>query len=176
MEKVKDIASLKKIHAYAIENDYDLTKLMKIVARSSSKGVDVLGTVDYETLNVTFDAQIDSDLVLDVFVNRTAVNEIMASMSSDTFFSNQYAMTPLEYVFEDANGELQTAKVRVYSFASASEMNSTDIDKMLRVQTIYGVGYIGLVPEGTTNASDIKICLGYNKYGNPIIRCLEKVE
>lgn len=169
-------SELKKVHAYMLENQLDVTKLMKIIVRSSSNGDGVVGDVDYKTLNVTFPKKIDSDIVLDVFVNRLMFDAVSTDMANDVFFSNEYALTPIEVTAPDPDDETKTIKqkIRVYKFASEEEMKSDDIDKMLRIKTLYGIGYVGLVPEGNKNASDYKICVGYNIYNNPIIRCLEK--
>lgn len=167
---------LKKMHAYLLENGMDPQQLFKIFVRGSSQGVDTLGEIDYSTMNVTFNSPIDSDIVLDVFINRAVYDRLQDMMKKDTFFGNQFAIgTLIVQAYDEELDEIVDEKVRVYKFKDEAEMESNDIMKSLRVYTLYGVGYVGLVQEGNPNASNFKVCLGQDKYGNDIIRCLEKV-
>ena len=163
-----------KIHSYAKDHNYNLTELFNVIARSYSFNVPNLGRIDYENLYIDFDSPVDSDIVLDVFVNRLMYDAIVKEMKKNTFFKNQYALSVLKLSYYDDEGNLVTKNSRIYAFKDENEMNSTELEKSLRVYTPYGVGYVGLVREDSPNASQFKICLGQDKYGNNIIRCLEK--
>ena len=168
---------LKKVHAYCIDNNIDVTKLMNIIVRTKSGNTEMVGTVDYETLDVTFSEPVDSDIVFDVFVNRAMFDSVATDMVNDTFYSQSDSMTRMNIIIYDSTTEsLIEQPVRVYYFKNEDDMTSTEINKSLRVYTPYGVGYVGLVQEGDSSASNLKICLGTNKYGNYIIRCFEKAE
>jgi hypothetical protein len=177
---------LLRVHAFAKDlkstGSFDMTQLLYVVARSYSSNTPEVGTVDYDNLCVDFAEPIDTDLVLDVFVNRAVYAVLIDKMNSDSFYSNSASLATVDltyvddgYVDSDGNvvSKTVTAKARVYSFQSEEELSSTDINKSLRVNTPYGIGYIGLVMEGTSTASPFKICAGTDKYGNSIIRCLE---
>ena len=170
-------SELKKMHAYLIDNGMDPKQLLKVFVRGQSQGEDMLGEIDYKTMNVTFTSPVDSDIVLDVFVNRAVYDRLQEMMGKDIFFSNQFAIGVLIVQATDPEtGIVEDEKIRVYAFKDETEMESNDIMKSLRVNTLYGVGYVGLVQEGNPNASNFKICLGVDKYGNEIIRCLEKTK
>lgn len=166
---------LKRTHSYAKENGFDLSKLLNIIARASVNGEDTTAEIDYDNLTATFNNNIDSDLVLDVFLNRAMFDSLNEDMCKDVFYSNNLAFTTLT-LYEQDGDELTEHDIRVYAFKNEDEYNSTDISKMLRINTKYGIGFVGLVPEGSRNASPIKICIGLNQFGVPIIRCLEKVQ
>ncbi len=168
---------LKKMHAYLIDNGMDPKQLFKIFVRGSSQGEDIAAEIDYETMNATFASPVDSDLVLDVFVNRAVYDRLQEMMAKDIFFSNQFAIGfIIVQAYDEEEDTVVNEKIRVYAFKDEDEVNSNDIMKSLRVCTLYGVGYVGLVQEGNPNASNVKVCLGVDKYGNEIIRCLEKTK
>ena len=168
---------LKKMHAYLVENGMDPKQLFKIFVRGSSQCEDIAAEIDYETMNATFANPIDSDVVLDVFINRAVYDALQDMMKKDVFFSNQFAIGALTVqAYDEELDTIVNEKIRVYAFKDEDEMNSNDILKSLRVFTLYGVGYVGLVQEGNPNASNVKICLGQDKYGNDIIRCMERTK
>ena len=164
-----------KVHSYAKNHNLNLTELYNVIARTYSFNDATLGKVDYENMYLDFDNPIDTDIVLDVFLNKAMFQSILKHIEDDTFYKNEYALSILKLNYYDDNNQLQEYKVRVYAFKNDDEMYSTDLNKSLRVCTPYGIGYVGLVREGNLNASNIKICLGQDKYGNNIIRCLEKI-
>lgn len=168
---------LKRVHAYCIDKNIDVTKLMNIIVRTKSGNTEMVGKVDYESLDVSFSEPVDSDIVFDVFVNRAMFDSVATDMVNDTFYSQPESMTRMNIViYDSATESLIEQPVRVYFFENEADMSSTEINKSLRVNTPYGIGYVGLVQEGDPSASDLKICLGTNKYGNYIIRCFEKAE
>jgi len=166
---------LKRMHAYCLDNNININRLMNIIVRSSSEGDELLGKVDYKTLDVTFDSPIDSDIVFDVFVNRAMFDNLAIDMLNDTFYATPTAMSKMTIQIYDSQAQtLSEQDVRVYYLTPDESWETTEIEKSLRVKTPYGIGYIGLVPENHVRASNLKICLGKNTYGNDIIRCFEK--
>ena len=168
-------ADFYKVHSYAKNAGYNLTELFNVTARTYSSTDPVVGIVDYENLYIDFDSPVDTDIVLDIFVNRLMYDAVVKEMSQNIFYRNDYALSTLEIDYYDDNNELVRNKVRVYAFKDEKEYEDTTLEKSLRVYTPYGVGFVGLVREDNRNASPFKICLGYDKYGNAIIRCLEKI-
>ena len=177
---------MKKVHAYCLDTNVNPDKLFYIIARSASGNTEYVGKVDYETFDVEFfdgknKIYVDSDIVLDIFVNRALLDSLANEMSTHPFYSKKTAMCYMDitvaepyidqYNMTSYKGVIK--KLRVYLFENDAEMETTDINKSVRVMTPYGIGYIGLVGEGDKLASDVKICLGKNKYGNDIIRCFE---
>ena len=177
---------MKKVHAYCLDTNVNPDKLFYILARSASGNTEYVGKVDYETFDIEFfdgknKVYVDSDIVLDIFVNRALLDSLANEMSTHPFYSKKTAMCYMDitvaepyidqYNMTSYKGVVK--KLRVYLFENDAEMETTDINKSVRVMTPYGIGYVGLVGEGDKLASDIKICLGKNKYGNDIIRCFE---
>ena len=177
---------MKKVHAYCLDTNVNPDKLFHILARSASGNTEYVGKVDYETFDIEFfdgknKVYVDSDIVLDIFVNRALLDSLANEMSTHPFYSKKTAMCYMDitvaepyidqYNMTSYKGVVK--KLRVYLFENDAEMETTDINKSVRVMTPYGIGYIGLVGEGDKLASDVKICLGKNKYGNDIIRCFE---
>lgn len=178
---------MKKVHAYCLDTNVNPDKLFYILARSSSGNNNYVGTVDYETFDVKFfngknKVYVDSDIVLDIFVNRALLDSLGHEMATHPFYAKKKSMCYMDItVAEPYINELNTTsykgvtrKLRVYLFEDDAEMETTDINKSVRVMTPYGIGYVGLVGEGDKMASDVKICLGKNKYGSDIIRCFER--
>lgn len=177
---------MKKVHAYCLDTNVNPDKLFYILARSASGNTEYVGKVDYETFDIEFfdgknKVYVDSDIVLDIFVNRALLDSLANEMSTHPFYSKKTAMCYMDitvaepyidqYNMTSYKGVVK--KLRVYLFENDAEMETTDINKSVRVMTPYGIGYVGLVGEGDKLASDVKICLGKNKYGNDIIRCFE---
>lgn len=177
---------MKKVHAYCLDTNVNPDKLFYIIARSASGNTEYVGKVDYETFDIEFfdgknKVYVDSDIVLDIFVNRALLDSLANEMSTHPFYSKKTAMCYMDitvaepyidqYNMTSYKGVIK--KLRVYLFENDAEMETTDINKSVRVMTPYGIGYVGLVGEGDKLASDVKICLGKNKYGNDIIRCFE---
>ena len=52
----------------------------------------------------------------------------------------------------------------VKRFVDENEEYSTDVNKCLRVATPYGIGYVYLVHEDDPQASNVKICVGEDKF------------
>lgn len=165
---------LLKVHSYAVDNNYVTGQLFYIVSRSQIENNTCLGLVDYDKLTVDFDAPVETDIVLDIFINRAMYETLLTIMNRHNFYSKDNALGSLSIGYIDDNNKLQKDLVRVYKL-NEEDFDNKILEKSLRVLTPYGIGYVGLVMEGEPSASDYKICLGKDKYNNNIIRCLELV-
>jgi hypothetical protein len=162
---------LKQIHAYMLSKNMLISDLMRVTMFNRGGELtqdDVV--IDYDNLLVTIKLQSAQDVSLSIYVNRLLFEAIKKAMASDEFFFNRNALSTIKVKLGD-----KVLRVPVYSFENEREMYSTEISKMLRVNTIYGVGYIGLEPDNPDNESDAyKICLGYDGE-QPIIRRLKTI-
>lgn len=161
-----------KLHSFARSKNIELTNLFHISITS-----DVEADINYETLTINFNSQPYSNFILNVWINKALYLSLLEAINKDLFYFTQYALTTVDVQYTDPQTlKLVSNKVKVYKFKNDQEMYDTDPDKAFRINTIYGVGYFGLVPEGHALASPFKICTAIDTYGNPIIRCLELVD
>jgi hypothetical protein len=167
------VSDFKKAHAYAVSKNIDLTTLVRVEFYTS--GSEVAADPDYTNMTLSISGGIDGDFVIDVYVNRALLESLLKAEASDTFFFADNAMSVMHFTYTGTDGTTVDLPVRVYSFRDSTEMASSDVRMSLRIKTQYGIGYIGLVREGASNASDYKICVGYDRYNNAIIRAIEKV-
>ena len=169
---------LLRVHAFAKDNGFNLRELLYI--QVNFKYFDVQNEIDYNDLTVTFSDPIRSEFILNVYLNNNAFNVLFSAMKKNSFYFSQNAMSSLSVVYQsgiDGSGNpiLSKHKIRIYKFKNLTEQYKQDINKSLRIMTIYGIGYIGLVAENDPLASNVKICLGYDQFNKPIIRALELV-
>jgi len=160
---------LKQVHAYMISKNIEITDLMRVTLYNRNGALseqDVL--IDYEELMVSIMLTSAQDLSLSIYVNRLLFEAIKKAMARDEFFFNKNALATIKIKIEG-----QQLRVPVFSFENARDMWSNELNKILRVNTIYGIGYIGLEEDDINNTSDAyKICIGYDGQ-NPIIRRLK---
>ncbi len=161
---------LKQIHAYMMSKNMVISDLMRVTMfnrQGQLTNSDVV--VDYENLLVTVQLSSAQDLSLSIYVNRLLFEAIKKAMERDEFFFSENALATI-VVNIDGEG----LRVPVYSFENLRDMFTTDPNKILRVNTIYGIGYVGLVDDDPTTTADdkYKICIGYNGE-DPIIKCLQ---
>lgn len=161
----------KKAHAYAISKGLDLTTLVRIEMYTTGSET---ATYDYTDMSMALSGDIDADFVVNVYVNRALLESLLKAEEKDDFFFADNALSVLYLTYTGSSGKIVNSKARIYSFRNEAEKASVDVSKSLRIETQYGMGYIGLVLEGSPNALDYKICVGYDRYGNAIIRAFEK--
>jgi hypothetical protein len=162
---------LKQIHAYMLSKNMNISELMRVTMYNRTGQLtnsDVL--IDYDNLLVTIKLQSAQDVSLSIYVNRLLFEAIKKAIANDEFFFNRNALATIKVKLGD-----KVLRVPVYSFENERDFYSTEISKMLRVNTIYGIGYIGLEEDNPEDESDAyKICLGYNGE-QPIIRRLKTI-
>ncbi len=162
---------LLNIHSYMISKNINPTSLI-YVRFSDDKGIlsPKKVDIDYKTLEVDL-SNITSDVGISIFVDRSVYEAVYKAKEEDNYYFNNNYLTTLNINIEDESGEIVTRKAIVKAFENEDDYYSTDINKQLRVYTIYGIGYVYLVNENDPNASAMKICMGVDKYGNNIIKC-----
>lgn len=166
-------SDLMKIHSYAKEKNIELSGLLHV----RISGIDTEYSVDYNNLSVTFKNELTSDFTLHVWLNRGLYESLVGSMNDNKFYLHPNALDKLKVQYTDPiTKELSEHQIAIYKFENDNAMYTTDINKSLRINTMYGIGYIGLVNEHDPYASPVKVCVGIDEYEHPIIRCLELTE
>jgi hypothetical protein len=158
---------LKLIHAYMISKNLEITDLMRVkLFNRSGELTSQEAVVDYEELLVTMQLASAQDISLTIYVNRLMFEAIKKAMENDEFFFSQNALATVMVKI----GE-ESLMVPVYSFENTRDMYSTEMNKILRVNTIYGIGYIGLEDDSGDDDDAYKICVG-TAGGAPVIKRL----
>jgi mRNA degradation ribonuclease J1/J2 len=109
----------------------------------------------------------------DVYVDGNRIGDIRASIIKERQIMANDGIIIVIVNLDITNNKLINKPIistRGFVLVNENEELSDDIDKQLRVNTIYGVGYVYLVDEDDPNASDLKICIGTDQYGNYIIK------
>jgi len=163
-------SSVLETQSYMVSNNIDVSSLLNVrVADKNGTLTDENLSINYDTMEVDI-SNPQSDLGLNIYLDRATFEAINNARSEDKPYWSDNFLATLTVNIEDENGILHQKKAIVKSFADEKEEYSEDIDKQLRVNTIYGVGYVYIVNEDDPNASDLKICMGTDKYGNYIIK------
>lgn len=173
----------KKVHKYAIDNGIDITSLFHIQAHNANGPISPVSNnilIDYDEFHVTFYDKTESNIVVVVYVNRLLFESILENIKNDRFYFNSGNLTT---ILSNIDGYSMEHVVK--AFENSREMNSTDLNKSLRVHTIYGTGYVSLLDDfkeivdketgeiSYRNFEDsYKICVGIEN-GEPIIKRLE---
>ena len=161
--------SILKAHSYLIAKHIDPSSFIYIRIEDA-RGIIEDANINLNTLEIDID-NIQSDIVISVFVDRSTYDAIVKAQEKDSpIFSDDF-LTSLRVQYPDENGNVKDRFIIVKAFANDAELSSKDLEKRVRVNTIYGIGYLYLVPETNPLASNIKICLGKDKWNNDIIRC-----
>jgi len=163
-EYMKD--DLQKVHAYMVSKNMLVSDLMRVTMYNRSGQLTSSNVlIDYDDLLVSIELTDAQDLSLSVYVNRLLFESIKKAMENDEFFFNRNTLATIKIKTTDGS-----FRVPVYSFESTRDYYSTELLKSLRVNTIYGIGYIGLEMDdpADTETDAYKICVGYNEE-QPII-------
>jgi len=163
-------------HSYMVAKNIDPSSLLYVRA-SDNLGImnSKKCSVDYNTLEVDLN-NVASDIGISIFVDRATLETINKAQADDKFYFKDNFLTTLTINIEDEDGTIVPRKVVIKAFENDKEMESDDVNKQLRVNTIYGVGYVYLVNENDPNASQVKVCMGQDKYGNNIIKSMVLTE
>lgn len=161
----------KKIHAYMMTKNLEVKDLLYIELNNRAgklSGDDVM--IDYENLVVAVRLDSAQDLSMSIYVNRLFFEALKKLIERDEFYFNKNALASIKIKIDG-----EQLRVPVYSFESERDMWTTEWNKILRINTIYGIGYIGLEEDDTADMSDgYKICVGYEG-DRPIIRRLKTI-
>jgi len=133
---------------------------------------------DISGFSVNVSSDIDSDIVVAVFLNRLLFESVKIAKEKDVNYFNSNYLTSLIGKIND-----DSVKIIVKSFINQDNQITTDNSKSLRINTAYGIGYISLLNEVTDPTSPryktdyYKVCVGFttNDDGTltPIIKRLE---
>ncbi len=159
---------LKQIHAYMVSKNLIITDLMRVQLFNRSGALpSTEAIIDYDDLLVTMQLSSAQDISMAIYVNRLLFEAIKRAMENDEFFFNRNALATILIKI----GEEQL-RVPVYSFENERDMYSTELNKILRVNTIYGIGYVGLEDDSDDGVDAYKICVG-TAGGAPVIKRLK---
>jgi hypothetical protein len=160
---------LKQVHAYMISRNMTITDLMRVTMYNRS-GILTNSqiSIDYDELMLSILLTDAQDLSLSIYVNRLLFEAIKKAMANDEFFFNNRTLATIK--IKTTDGSL---RVPVYSFENVREYFSTELLKMLRVNTIYGIGYMAVKVDDPMDERDsYKICVGYNEEQPIILRLI----
>jgi hypothetical protein len=155
-----------RTHAYMVSKNMITSDLVRITMYNRNGSLineDI--SVDYDLLSVIVNLSSAQDISLSIYVNRLLFEAIQKAIQKDEFFFSQNALASVKIKFND-----ELLRVPVYSFINERDMYSTELNKSLRINTIYGIGYIGL--EDDNGEEGYKICVAYDGE-NPVIKKLQ---
>lgn len=194
MDYLKD--DLKKVHAYMMDHYFDIRDLLYIKVQNRYGLMDETKVlIDYEQMSLEILEADAQDFSVTIWADRALFESILKAIDNDQFFFSDSSLATLrinQFIDTDGDGINETQeeiRVPIYTFTNekdlytvASLVNGEWRSNVLRIYTVYGIGFLGLVQEyledGVTpepRASDYKICIGYNDENEPIIRALEKL-
>jgi len=171
-----------KVHAYMVAHNLDTRDLLSVELYNRYGKIDLqildndlstelpAGNISYETLQLNLLLTEGTDFSLTIYGNRAIYETILEAIAIDKFFFKENALSIL---YTNINEEI--IPVPVYAFLNESAMLLYSYKTSLRVNTIYGPGYIGLVPIDDVNASDYRILVDIVD-GEEIIYAIEKTE
>lgn len=150
-------------HAYMIAKQLDPQSLLYFrVFDLNGERLD-LGMIDYNTLDLDLFG-ISSDVVVIGYADRAVYEAVEISRETDKSYFNNNFLCRLRIDVPNENGGTDIKYAVVKRFLDDAEEYSDDVNKAFRVATIYGVGYVYLVPEDHPLASNVMICVGEDKF------------
>ena len=159
-EMLKD--QLLNTHAYMIAKHLEPTSLLYFrVFDVNGERTDC--SIDYNRLELDLEG-IDSDVVVIGYADRAVYEAIETARETDKEYFNDNFLWSLRLKVPSAEGKLVDKYAVVKRFVDENEEYSTDVNKCLRVATPYGIGYVYLVHEDDPQASNVKICVGEDKF------------
>ena len=159
-EMLKD--QLLNTHAYMLAKHLEPTSLLYFrVFDVNGERTDC--SIDYNRLELDLEG-IDSDVVVIGYADRAVYEAIETARETDKEYFNDNFLWSLRLKVPSAEGKLVDKYAVVKRFVDENEEYSTDVNKCLRVATPYGIGYVYLVHEDDPQASNVKICVGEDKF------------
>ena len=159
-EMLKDL--LLNTHAYMIAKHLEPSSLLYFrVFDVNGERTDC--SIDYNKLELDLEG-IDSDVVVIGYADRAVYEAIETARETDKEYFNDNFLWSLRLKVPSAEGKLVDKYAVVKRFVDENEEYSTDVNKCLRVATPYGIGYVYLVHEDDPQASNVKICVGEDKF------------
>lgn len=158
----------KKIHSYGKNILHlDLSSLVYIYINSvNGKISEDDYYLNYDEMSIEISNGITNDVSIAIYLNRLLYETIKKAMQDDkNFIDSNYLTT----VIANISGE--TKNIIVKSFKNSNELNNSNLETLLRINTIYGIGYISLLQDDSKDG--YKICIGFDKDNKPIVKKLE---
>jgi hypothetical protein len=150
------------IHEYAVNGmpkKLDLTSLLKIVVVDHTGYLDEkYYNIDYEKMTVKVSNKLTSYIGIGVYVNRAVFETLKAARANNKFYFDEGILTSM--IINDGCGN---NKVAIYNIDSENKD-----DTSLRIQTVYGTGYIK-IKNSSAKSDCYRICVGYDG-DTPIIK------
>lgn len=171
--KLKD--EFTKVLDYAISSNIDLSALIHIRVFSNQGEIsNALFSFDYSTLGVTLlnESYVQSDIGIAMYINRLAYESLLKAVSESKFYFNSNFLTTVKSKVIEDNSE-KNVDIAVHSFASSRERLSSDDAMCFRINTAYGIGYIGLSDPDDSEENSYRICIGFDSDNNAIIKQFE---
>jgi hypothetical protein len=182
-----------KVHAYMLSKNLNIQDLLFIQVANRDGLLNAIErdpnqqvVINYDTLKVNFvDNSFDQDFVVNMFVDRAVYESMIIAMEDDVNFFNGNLMAIIKQTIivrdsagipildNDGNETTTEIRVPVYSFVNSAEVLSTDPMKSVRIQTLYGPGYIGLVDVPYTDGRDNYTIVVEGSNGDPLIKYFE---
>lgn len=163
-----------KVYNYIYEKKLDISSLINIKVYDGQSYLsednayltqEVINKEPKLILHVINDLK--TDLGIFIYLNRALYESIKTAMEKDLFYFNDNYITTLYGRIGDI-----TVMLPVKSFINERDLYNRDANKLLRVMTSNGVGYLELDDDNLNSNDDYyKICVGYNDE-QPIIKKL----
>lgn len=178
---------LSKITVYAEDHDIDLSSIFHVEVISNSgtlkhNTLDGEGnplpddyTVDYKrrSIKIINEEYQQYDIYVMLYVNRLGYEAIKKAILEDKFYFNSNLLTYIYGKTVSSSGVEKPVKLVIKSFANSKEMQSSDNNFALRVNTAYGIGYVGLKDIKNNNKNAYRVCVGIDDKGKPIVKEIE---
>lgn len=130
----------KKVHHYMVSHNLDLTDLFNIKISIRDNIIeDITSNLNYEDLEISVSGLNSFEFALTVYLNKPMYDAIMIAIKEEKYIYSETTMTIL------LNN--RSAQIKVKLFKDNREMYSEDINKMFRIKTAYGIGYIETLPD-----------------------------
>lgn len=178
---------LAKITAYATAHNMDLSSVFHFEVLSNGgtlnhNNFDSMGnsiandyTINYKDMSITItnEEYQQYDLYVMLYVNRLAYESIKKAIANDKFYFNSNLLTFIYGKTIASDESEKSVKLVVRSFANFREMQSSNSQFALRVNTAYGIGYVGLKDIKNNKKNSYRVCVGMDSDGNLIIKEIE---
>lgn len=115
---------------------------------------------------ITISDGLEEDIGLAIYVNRVFYETIVEAMKTNKNYFNDNHLASM-----DINIGSRPVAAVIKSFENKDEMYTSNIDKSLRIKTPLGIGYISL--KSDSESDGYKICIGFDKNNDPIIKQFE---
>ena len=177
----KQKSEFSNILDYAIQNNFDLSSLytIKVFSREGELAAGDF-MIDYPEMSVTLlnEKYAESDIAVSLYVNRLAYELLKKGVNGDDFYKSNILTRIHAKTIEtdDVTGEETEKPIHLVVHALQKDSSFNEEKSPLRINTPYGIGYIGLKDDVDSGKNLYKICTKIDNNGNPVIKVLETEE